>query len=1057
MGEVAALPTLARTDGALAAYTAFLKAKVKLAGEAGFAVADDLSPVLKDHQAAIVRWAARGGRRAIFAAFGLGKSVVQLELVWQVARRAGGPGLIVAPLGVRQEFMRDAAMLGRTIKFVRSIAEVFGADLYLTNYETVRDGKLDPRLFAVASLDEASVLRGFGGSKTFREFMRLFDGVPFKFVATATPAPNEYIELLAYAAFLEVMDIGEAKTRFFKRDSENADHLTLHPHKVEEFWMWVSSWALFVQKPSDICGCPCHQEKRSSASGTASSKSSPGFPEHSATGPGGVAATAAASGSPAPTTCSQGASEVVDASALSTGSREQLPTPPGEQCSTGSITTFAMSAEASGSATDGGGSGSSSRTSGSPRPEALSNGSTTTSATSRETADGLAARNRRATPGEPSILSTTDAASRSLPGLRSGASSIGPCTPVTRRVGPSSGCSSKQCQRCAELDEGYALPPMEVIWHEVPVDHAGAGVEKSGQGKLFRDDAAGVVNAAREKRATLQARVNKAVEIVAADPLESYILWHDLEDERRALEAAFPTCVSVWGSQDLEAREEAIVAFSNGWVQYLAAKPVIAGSGCNFQRHCHKAVFLGVGFKFNDLIQAIHRIQRFLQLHPVEIHIIHAESERQVKRTLLAKWRAHEEMTAKMQQIIQEYGLSNLEMAAALTRSLGVERIEVTDPEGRFRLVNNDTVLETQMMEGDSVDLIVTSIPFSTQYEYSPSYNDFGHTESNAHFWEQMGFLIAQLHRVLRPGRVAAIHVKDRIVPGGMTGLGFQTVYPFADDCRRAFMAAGFAYLGEKTNLTDVVRENNQTYRLGWSEQCKDGSRMGAGLPEKVLLFRKAPSDSSNGYADLPVTKDKASYSRARWQLDAHHLSRSSGDRFLAPEEWTTILEADQTYRLWKAFNLGRIYDFDHHVRVGEALEGIGRLPPTFMLLAPHSWHDDVWTDVAQMLSLNTLQHQKGAETHLCPLPFDIVNRLITQFSMAGEIVFDPFGGLMTVPYCALKLGRRGLGTELNPGYFLDGVKHVEAMAREIATPTLFDALEAGGEPVRQAVVEVAA
>ncbi len=82
----------------------------------------------------------------------------------------------------------------------------------------------------------------------------LFDGIRFKFVATATPSPNEYIELLAYSAFLEIMDVGQAKTRFFKRNSEKADSLTIHPHKEREFWLWVASWGLFVEKPSDL-GC----------------------------------------------------------------------------------------------------------------------------------------------------------------------------------------------------------------------------------------------------------------------------------------------------------------------------------------------------------------------------------------------------------------------------------------------------------------------------------------------------------------------------------------------------------------------------------------------------------------------------------------------------------------------------------------------------------------------------------------------------------------------------------------------------------------------------------
>ena len=94
-----------------------------------------------------------------------------------------------------------------------------------------------------------------------------------------------------------------------------------------------------------------------------------------------------------------------------------------------------------------------------------------------------------------------------------------------------------------------------------------------------------------------------------------------------------------------------------------------------------------------------------------------------------------------------------------------------------------------------------------------------------------------------------------------------------------------------------------------------------------------------------------------------------------------------------------------------------------------------------RMRTLNGEQSRKGLEFHICPLQFDIVDRVISRFSAKGELVFDPFGGLFTVPYRALKLGRRGRASELNPGYFLDGIKYLEAMEREIAIPSLFDAM----------------
>jgi DNA modification methylase len=771
-------------------YREFLEQKIRLATKDGFDVAPAaINPQLKLHVQSAVRWALRGGRRAIFAAFGLHKTSMQIEMMRLAGRHLGGPTLVVLPLGVKQEFPRDAGLYFNgeyavRLKFIRSAAEMevaqgeHGYTIHLTNYETVRDGKLDPKLFVAASLDEASVLRGFGGSKTFREFMRLFDGLKFKFVATATPSPNDYIELLAYAAFLEVMDVGEAKTRFFKRNSEKADKLVLHPHKEREFWLWVASWALFIEKPSDL-----------------------GF-----------------------------------------------------------------------------------------------------------------------------------------------------------------------------SDDGYVLPDIDVRWHEIPSDHSTAGYEKSGQGLLMRNAAIGVQSAAREKRESLDARLDKLMALRTEDPGAHRIIWHDLEDERRAIEQAIPSVVSVYGAQNIEDKEKAIIEFSDGIFAELATKPRIAGSGCNFQRHCWWEIFLGIGFKFNDMIQAIHRVQRFGQPHACRVDLIYTEAERPIRLSIEEKWKRHNDQRKIMTEIVKKYGLSEAAMADTLARSFGVERIEVAAE--KYRLVNNDCVEETRRMEADSVDLIVTSIPFSTQYEYTPSFNDFGHTDDDGHFWRQMDFLTPELLRVLQPGRIAAVHVKDRITPGGINGLGFQTVSPFSDDCVAHFRRHGFAFLARKTIVTDVVRENNQTYRLGWTEQCKDGSRMGAGLPEYLLLFRKPPTDRSNGYADVPVVKDKkewksdhwvneGGYSRARWQIDAHGFSRSDGNRLLKAEELTG-LPADEVYKVFRAFSHASVYDFEHHIMIGEALEAHGSLPPTFMLLPPQSWHPDVWTDVTRMLTLNGAQHAKGKEMHLC-------------------------------------------------------------------------------------------
>ncbi|MGH3470684.1 MAG: DNA methyltransferase, partial [Nocardioidaceae bacterium] len=548
-----------------------------------------------------------------------------------------------------------------------------------------------------------------------------------------------------------------------------------------------------------------------------------------------------------------------------------------------------------------------------------------------------------------------------------------------------------------------------------------------------------------EKRATIPARVAKTVEIVSGwltEPGEQAIVYCHLNDEQRTLERAL-TAVgisfsSIDGSMATTEVERRLAEWKDRRTAVLLGKPVMLGVGLNLQQ-CNKMIFAGIDYRFHDTIQACHRIHRFGQTRSCEVHLIHAESEREILRVLMAKWRQHTDLTGTMSELIREHGLSRESVEGALTRSLGVERVEVSGDD--WTLVNNDCVPEVASMPDESAGLIVTSIPFSNHYEYTPAYEDLGFTDSNEHFWAQMDFLTPQLLRVLQPGRVYCCHVKDRILFGHVTSAGVPTVSPFHAEAITHAIAHGFDYLGMITVVTDVVRENNQTYRLGWSEQCKDGTKMGVGSPEYVLLFHKPQSDRSKGYADVPVVKDKAEYSRSRWQTDAHAFWRSSGDRHLTTDE-LAAMGPDQLAKLFTEQSLQQVYDYESHVRIGEALDGRGSLPSTFMALAPGSHHPMVWHDVNRMRTLNGEQSMRGLVQHICPLQIDIVDRLIVRYSNPDDLVLDPFSGLGTVPVRALHHGRRGLGVELNPGYFLDAVKYCEAVERERGMPTLFDALD---------------
>ena len=831
-------------------YREFLESKIDLATDSGFVVDRlKINPALKPHQSDAVAWALKGGRRALFEAFGLGKTVQEIEFCHLAAEHTGGRALIVLPLGVKQEFTRDAVeLLGyEKPEYCRTMEEVKACDsqIVLTNYERVRDGDVDPAYFVATSLDEASVLRSFG-SKTYQTFLDKFKNVPYKLVATATPSPNKYKELIHYAGYLEVMDTGQALTRFFQRDSTKANNLMLYPNMEDEFWLWVSSWALFVTKPSDI------------------------NPEYS--------------------------------------------------------------------------------------------------------------------------------------------------------------------------DAGYDLPPLDVRWHEIPI-HYGDSVDRDGQMQLFQEAAEGLKEAAAVKRDSIDIRVQKMKEIVDASPDDHFLLWHDLESERHAIKKALPEAVDIYGAMDYEMREQRVIDFSNGKTRLFATKKSLSGSGCNFQRYCHREIFLGIDYEFNDFIQAIHRCYRFLQSQPVVIDIIYMENERQIKEALLEKWKNHNYMVQRMVEIVKKYGLNSANKAERLERKMGVEgtREERTVRGNHYEAVYGDCVEETRVMASNSVDLIHTSIPFGNHYEYSANYNDFGHNQDTERFFEQMDYLTPELLRALKPGRVAAVHVKDRVLFGNATGTGMPTIEPFHADCIEHYMKHGFMYFGMITVVTDVVRENNQTYRLGWSEQCKDGTKMGVGCPEYILLFRKLPTDHSKAYADDPVSKSKEEYTRAQWQIDAHGYWRSSGDRLISKDELKEI-SVDNLQKAYRKYSRESVYNYEEHVKLAKELDRDGRLPATFMVVAPGSWNQlEVWDDINRMRTLNTTQSRRRAQMHVCPLQLDIVERIINRYSNPGDVVYDPFGGLMTVPMTAVKMGRYGKGCELNPDYFRDGVGYLQAAENEMDELTLFD------------------
>jgi DNA modification methylase len=834
-------------------YQDFLESKIKLAERSGLIASPaELHHSTKPHQRDIILWLLELGAGLCAADTGMGKSHIGIEVLRIVQSRIGGKCLIVTELGAGDTFYNqdpevgEGARLGVPLEYVTNQREAFDSkcDIVVTNYERVRAGEFDFSGFSAVWLDEGNYLKNMA-SETTDMLSRQLAKVKFKYVATATPSPNETLELINYAHALGITDRGQVLTRFFQRNSTKAGELTLHPQHTDDFWLWVYSWAVFIQRPSDL-----------------------GYD-----------------------------------------------------------------------------------------------------------------------------------------------------------------------------DEGYDLPPLNVQWHEVKLSKVLEGkVNRDGQKELYVESSSSLPDAAKLKRASIPDRLRAAAFVIQEEENDAHwLLWHHLEDERKSLNAAFSTHGSyadVFGALHWKEKERRIVAFSKGDLKVLATKPEISGVGCNFQKHCHNNILLGINHSFDEFYQLIKRTHRYGQTLPVNVHVFYITEEYEIVQNLQRKWQEHDDARAKMREIVLKYGLNQSKMIEEKRRSFMADR-RVYQGE-RYTLINNDCVPEFKALPDNSVDMILTSIPFGNHYEYSDKYNDFGHNSTNEDFFRQMDFLVPELLRVLKPGRIAAIHTKNRIHYGSVTGIGFSTFHRFTHKACDVFEKHGFHTLGFHYVPTDVVAENNQTYRLGYSEMKKDATKMGSGIPEEIWLFRKAPSSTDNAYADAPVKKDGADYSLSHWQLDADSFWRSSGNRYLTPQDlkrWGI----DKLRKWWDKFNSETVYDFDAHVKLLQDIDEAGKLSKTFATLPLRSNTDFVWNDVNRMHGLNMEQSRRKLQNHICPMPFDQVDRLIKLYSMPGELIADPFGGLCTTGVRALKAGRRAFLTELNDIYAKTGAMYLREQENRNDIPTLFD------------------
>uniref|UniRef100_UPI0035630B9F helicase-related protein n=1 Tax=Gemmatimonas sp. TaxID=1962908 RepID=UPI0035630B9F len=228
-------------------YATFLDEKAIVNVPTGIADVPALNPMLFDYQHAITRWALQRGRAAIFADCGLGKTPMQLEWARVVSEHTGNPVLILSPLAVAEQTEREARKFGIEARYCRK-DDGYGG-IIVANYEMLEH--FDTRRFSGVVLDESSILKAYTGS-TRTAITEAFALTPYRLACTATPAPNDFMELGNHAEFLGVQSRAEMLATFFVHDGGATQDWRLKGHARTDFWKWLASWAVMLRHPADL-------------------------------------------------------------------------------------------------------------------------------------------------------------------------------------------------------------------------------------------------------------------------------------------------------------------------------------------------------------------------------------------------------------------------------------------------------------------------------------------------------------------------------------------------------------------------------------------------------------------------------------------------------------------------------------------------------------------------------------------------------------------------------------------------------------------------------------
>jgi DNA modification methylase len=487
--------------------------------------------------------------------------------------------------------------------------------------------------------------------------------------------------------------------------------------------------------------------------------------------------------------------------------------------------------------------------------------------------------------------------------------------------------------------------------------------------KLFNESSVNATSFNKELKLTLVQRFEEVADIVN-NSKEQFIVWVNQNEEEKKALSLIPGSISVNGSEKPEVKSKKLYQFQNGEFRVLVTKKKIVQFGLNFQ-NCHNQVFATLDFSFEGLYQAIRRSYRFGQKNDVNIYLITTDTMENVMKSIEKKQNQFLEMQNEMNKYINGNSFGLLD---------SYEFKEVKND--KYWLMKGDSCIEIKRIPDNSVDLIVFSPPFSSLFTYSNYIHDMGNNESHEEFFKQYHFLLQDLYRILKPGRLMVCHTKDLAVYKNSSG--YTGLYNFTKDHDSAVEKVGFKYHSKVNIWTDPVLEmqRTKTQRLLYKQLRKDSTYTGVGLPEYCTVYRKWEGDEQEW---TPVNnKNAGNFPLDTWQ------------------QW-----ASPTWNIDKK-------DIEH-------------LQEVFNDYAVQTWMDIKRTDVLN----NSEGTDLGDEKHIAPLQLSVIKRCVQMWSNPGETVFTPFLGIGSEIYKSVELGRYGIGIELKDKYFETAIKNVNKVVEK--------------------------